>query len=72
MRGTGSAGTKKKKMASNLGDARPQSYPSPPPETMEIGHDKYRVTVIGSGNWGSVASRLIASNTAKLPDFYSR
>ncbi|CAO1943212.1 unnamed protein product [Urochloa humidicola] len=37
---------------------------------MENGHAKYRVAVIGSGNWGSVASRLIASNTAKLPSFY--
>jgi glycerol-3-phosphate dehydrogenase (NAD+) len=37
---------------------------------MDNGHAKYRVAVIGSGNWGSVASRLIASNTAKLPSFY--
>jgi glycerol-3-phosphate dehydrogenase (NAD+) len=37
---------------------------------MENGHAKYRVAVIGSGNWGSVASRLIAFNTAKLPSFY--
>ncbi|TVU37036.1 hypothetical protein EJB05_19019 [Eragrostis curvula] len=37
---------------------------------MENGYAKYRVAVIGSGNWGSVASRLIASNTAKLPSFY--
>ncbi|XP_062232319.1 glycerol-3-phosphate dehydrogenase [NAD(+)]-like isoform X2 [Phragmites australis] len=37
---------------------------------MENGHAKYRVAVIGSGNWGSVASRIIASNTAKLPSFY--
>ncbi|GJM91764.1 hypothetical protein PR202_ga08174 [Eleusine coracana subsp. coracana] len=39
---------------------------------MENGHAKYRVAVIGSGNWGSVASRLIASNTAKLPSFYDK
>ncbi|KAM0875028.1 hypothetical protein ACQ4PT_037063 [Festuca glaucescens] len=38
---------------------------------MKNGHaDKHRVAVIGSGNWGSVASRLIASNTAKLPAFH--
>lgn len=37
---------------------------------MDNGHAKYRVAVIGSGNWGSVASRLIASNTVKLPSFY--
>lgn len=32
--------------------------------------DKYRVTIVGSGNWGSVAAKLIASNTLKLPSFY--
>ncbi|VAH86291.1 unnamed protein product [Triticum turgidum subsp. durum] len=38
---------------------------------MENGHTgKHRVAVIGSGNWGSVASRLLASNTAKLPSFH--
>ncbi|CDJ26518.1 unnamed protein product [Triticum aestivum] len=38
---------------------------------MENGHaGKHRVAVIGSGNWGSVASRLLASNTAKLPSFH--
>uniref|UniRef100_A0A0D9YKP0 Glycerol-3-phosphate dehydrogenase [NAD(+)] n=1 Tax=Oryza glumipatula TaxID=40148 RepID=A0A0D9YKP0_9ORYZ len=37
---------------------------------MENGHAKNLVAVIGSGNWGSVASRLIASNTAKLPSFH--
>ncbi|KAF6157537.1 hypothetical protein GIB67_004475 [Kingdonia uniflora] len=31
---------------------------------------KYRVTVVGSGNWGSVASKLIASNTLKLTSFH--
>ncbi|URE40801.1 NAD-dependent glycerol-3-phosphate dehydrogenase C-terminus [Musa troglodytarum] len=31
---------------------------------------RYRVTVVGSGNWGSVAAKLIASNTAKLPIFH--
>ncbi|XP_021594720.1 glycerol-3-phosphate dehydrogenase [NAD(+)] isoform X2 [Manihot esculenta] len=29
-----------------------------------------RVTVVGSGNWGSVAAKLIASNTLKLPSFH--
>lgn len=31
---------------------------------------KSRVTVVGSGNWGSVAAKLIASNTLKLPSFH--
>ncbi|XP_057445598.1 glycerol-3-phosphate dehydrogenase [NAD(+)]-like isoform X2 [Lotus japonicus] len=29
-----------------------------------------KVTVIGSGNWGSVASKLIASNTLRLSSFH--
>lgn len=29
-----------------------------------------KVTVIGSGNWGSVASKLIASNTLRLGSFH--
>lgn len=31
---------------------------------------KSKVTVVGSGNWGSVASKLIASNTLKLGSFH--
>ncbi|KAI5651183.1 hypothetical protein M9H77_37188 [Catharanthus roseus] len=31
---------------------------------------KSKVAVVGSGNWGSVASKLIASNTLKLPSFH--
>ncbi|KAI3670099.1 hypothetical protein L6452_41727 [Arctium lappa] len=31
---------------------------------------KFKVTIIGSGNWGSVASKLIASNTLKLHSFH--
>lgn len=31
---------------------------------------KSRVTVVGSGNWGSVAAKLIASNALKLPSFH--
>ncbi|XP_026381918.1 glycerol-3-phosphate dehydrogenase [NAD(+)] 1, chloroplastic-like isoform X3 [Papaver somniferum] len=31
---------------------------------------KYQVTIIGSGNWGSVAAKLIASNTLKLNSFH--
>ncbi|CAI9111158.1 OLC1v1011309C2 [Oldenlandia corymbosa var. corymbosa] len=34
------------------------------------GGAKSRVTVVGSGNWGSVASKLIASNALKLPSFH--
>jgi glycerol-3-phosphate dehydrogenase (NAD+) len=30
------------------------------------------LAVIGSGNWSSVASRFIASNTAKLPAFHGK
>ncbi|KAL3526359.1 hypothetical protein ACH5RR_011015 [Cinchona calisaya] len=32
--------------------------------------NKCKVTVVGSGNWGSVAAKLIASNTLKLPSFH--
>lgn len=31
---------------------------------------KSRVTIVGSGNWGSVAAKLIASNALKLPSFH--
>ncbi|KAL3829541.1 hypothetical protein ACJIZ3_018343 [Penstemon smallii] len=31
---------------------------------------KSRVTIIGSGNWGSVAAKLIASNTLELNSFH--
>ncbi|XP_068304580.1 glycerol-3-phosphate dehydrogenase [NAD(+)]-like [Pyrus communis] len=31
---------------------------------------KTRVTVVGSGNWGSVAAKLIASNTLRLSSFH--
>ncbi|CAN7051580.1 unnamed protein product [Brassica rapa subsp. trilocularis] len=34
------------------------------------GDFKSRVTVVGSGNWGSVAAKLIASNALKLPSFH--
>ncbi|XP_027347680.1 glycerol-3-phosphate dehydrogenase [NAD(+)] [Abrus precatorius] len=30
----------------------------------------YKVTVVGSGNWGSVAAKLIASNTIRLSSFH--
>ncbi|KAE8710039.1 Glycerol-3-phosphate dehydrogenase 1-like protein [Hibiscus syriacus] len=47
--------------------------PEPPHDT--INNDaqvdfKSRVTVVGSGNWGSVAAKLIASNTVKLNSFH--
>ncbi|XP_027154467.1 glycerol-3-phosphate dehydrogenase [NAD(+)] [Coffea eugenioides] len=32
--------------------------------------NKSKVTVVGSGNWGSVAAKLIASNALKLPSFH--
>ncbi|PQM34806.1 hypothetical protein Pyn_19384 [Prunus yedoensis var. nudiflora] len=31
---------------------------------------KTKVTVVGSGNWGSVAAKLIASNTLRLSSFH--
>lgn len=31
---------------------------------------KSRVTVVGSGNWGSVAAKLIASNTLNFNSFH--
>ncbi|XP_058093923.1 glycerol-3-phosphate dehydrogenase [NAD(+)] [Magnolia sinica] len=31
---------------------------------------KFKVALIGSGNWGSVAAKLIASNTLKLSSFH--
>ncbi|KAG0461142.1 hypothetical protein HPP92_021439 [Vanilla planifolia] len=31
---------------------------------------QFRVTVVGSGNWGSVAAKLIASNTLRLSCFH--
>ncbi|KAK9113575.1 hypothetical protein Syun_020372 [Stephania yunnanensis] len=31
---------------------------------------KFKVTVVGSGNWGSVAAKLIGSNTLKLSSFH--
>lgn len=35
----------------------------------EVPH-KSKVTVVGSGNWGSVAAKLIASNTLRLSSFH--
>lgn len=32
--------------------------------------NRSKVTVIGSGNWGSVASKLIASNTIRMNNFH--
>ncbi|CAI9752612.1 unnamed protein product [Fraxinus pennsylvanica] len=36
----------------------------------EVPPFKSKVTVVGSGNWGSVAAKLIASNTRKLSSFH--
>ncbi|KAK4845729.1 hypothetical protein QYF36_008403 [Acer negundo] len=33
---------------------------------------KSKVTIVGSGNWGSVAAKLIASNTFKLHSFHDQ
>ncbi|KAL1564255.1 glycerol-3-phosphate dehydrogenase (NAD(+)) [Salvia divinorum] len=40
--------------------------PEPPQPQMP----PIKVTVVGSGNWGSVAAKLIASNTLKLASFH--
>ncbi|XP_039123843.1 glycerol-3-phosphate dehydrogenase [NAD(+)] isoform X1 [Dioscorea cayenensis subsp. rotundata] len=37
---------------------------------MENAEELFRVAVIGSGNWGSVAAKLIASNTVKQSMFH--
>lgn len=37
--------------------------------TDDVSH-KSKVTVVGSGNWGSVAAKLIASNALKLNSFH--
>ncbi|KAF7117055.1 hypothetical protein RHSIM_RhsimUnG0005600 [Rhododendron simsii] len=39
-------------------------------DDLEVPNNKSRVTVVGSGNWGSVAAKLIASNTLKLSSFH--
>lgn len=39
-------------------------------DNVEVPDNKSRVTVVGSGNWGSVAAKLIASNTLKLSSFH--
>ncbi|GMN42638.1 hypothetical protein TIFTF001_011848 [Ficus carica] len=43
---------------------------APSMEEEEGAPSKSRVTVVGSGNWGSVAAKLIASNTLSLPSFH--
>ncbi|KAJ0051628.1 hypothetical protein Pint_02864 [Pistacia integerrima] len=43
----------------------PQRYSNPDDVSR-----KSKVTVVGSGNWGSVAAKLIASNTLKLSSFH--
>jgi glycerol-3-phosphate dehydrogenase (NAD+) len=51
-------------MAPQLQDGGGANSPATVPE------NSTRVTVIGSGNWGSVAAKLIASNTIKLTSFH--
>ncbi|CAN6839281.1 unnamed protein product [Brassica oleracea] len=36
----------------------------------ECRDSKSRVTIVGSGSWGSVAAKLVASNALKLPSFH--
>ncbi|KAI3784673.1 hypothetical protein L1987_43776 [Smallanthus sonchifolius] len=43
---------------------------APVNNNVQINEPKFKVTVVGSGNWGSVASKLIASNTLKLSSFH--
>ncbi|KAJ2905112.1 glycerol-3-phosphate dehydrogenase [Zalerion maritima] len=35
-----------------------------------LGEKKHKVTVIGSGNWGSTISKIIAENTREYPDIF--
>lgn len=42
---------------------------APVAEACEVAPPQFRVTVVGSGNWGSVAAKLIASNALKQPVF---
>ncbi|KAM2014393.1 hypothetical protein ACFX16_045057 [Malus domestica] len=50
-------------MAPELQEENYTTGPAEPPQ-------KTRVTVVGSGNWGSVAAKLIASNTLRLSSFH--
>ncbi|ONK58178.1 uncharacterized protein A4U43_C09F9140 [Asparagus officinalis] len=43
---------------------------SPKKEAHKEGASRFRVTVVGSGNWGSVAVKLIASNTLHQSIFH--
>ncbi|XP_020244753.1 glycerol-3-phosphate dehydrogenase [NAD(+)]-like isoform X5 [Asparagus officinalis] len=43
---------------------------SPKQEAHKEGAPRFRVTVAGSGNWGSVAAKLIASNTLQQSIFH--
>ncbi|KZF26780.1 glycerol-3-phosphate dehydrogenase [Xylona heveae TC161] len=40
--------------------------------TLGGAHKKHKVTVIGSGNWGSVISKIVAENTAANPQLFER
>jgi glycerol-3-phosphate dehydrogenase (NAD+) len=37
---------------------------------LHFSNHESKVTVVGSGNWGSVAAKLIASNTLRLTSFH--
>ncbi|KAJ8750224.1 hypothetical protein K2173_014139 [Erythroxylum novogranatense] len=52
------------------GTAPPNSFSNQGETGGDGGSQKFRVTVVGSGNWGSVAAKLIASNAFKLTSFY--
>ncbi|XP_021899701.1 glycerol-3-phosphate dehydrogenase [NAD(+)] 1, chloroplastic-like, partial [Carica papaya] len=45
------------------------SFMAPAVEHNQNDDKRSTVTVVGSGNWGSVAAKLIASNTLNLPSF---
>ncbi|XP_022922214.1 glycerol-3-phosphate dehydrogenase [NAD(+)]-like [Cucurbita moschata] len=51
--------------SSNGGSVRPDSHFSDDGVSR-----KSKVTIVGSGNWGSVAAKLIASNAARLSSFH--
>ncbi|KAI8850142.1 NAD-dependent glycerol-3-phosphate dehydrogenase C-terminus-domain-containing protein, partial [Chytridium lagenaria] len=46
-----------------------QSFSSIQPPTTTMTVPKHKVCIIGSGNWGSVISKIVGTNIVALPDF---
>ncbi|KAI8847490.1 NAD-dependent glycerol-3-phosphate dehydrogenase N-terminus-domain-containing protein, partial [Chytridium lagenaria] len=49
--------------------SRFQSFSSIQPPTTTMAVPKHKVCIIGSGNWGSVISKIVGTNIVALPDF---